>query len=82
MMNMISSSVTPTVALSELQRLGVAIAIYPMINMASAMQAMLTSLKALREDGDDRSVADLYSPHELFELFDLDNWTSIGVRCP
>jgi 2-methylisocitrate lyase-like PEP mutase family enzyme len=82
MMNMISSSVTPTVTLTELQRLGVAIAIYPMINMASAMHAMLISLKALREDGDDRSMADLYSPQELFELFDLDDWTSIGVRCP
>jgi hypothetical protein len=44
------------------------------------MDAMVRSLRALREDGDDRSVAHLQTPKQLFELFDLAGWNDIADR--
>ena len=80
MINLISHSVTPTLTLDQLQQLGFRLAIYPIMTMVSAMSGMLQALRALREDGDDRSVAHLESPRELFELFDLDGWKDIVAR--
>ena len=80
MINMISHSVTPTLSLSQLEHYGFRLAIYPILTMTSAMNAMLNALRALHEDGDDRSVAQLQSPRELFELFDLDGWQTIAGR--
>lgn len=78
--NMISHSVTPVLSHDELQGLGFAIAIYPMVTMASAMDGMRQALRALREDGDDRAVAHLESPGQLFELFDLDRWNDLADK--
>jgi 2-methylisocitrate lyase-like PEP mutase family enzyme len=77
MINMISHSVTPTMSAEQLVQYGFRLAIYPMVTMASAMDGMLRALAALRQDGDDRSVAHLTSPRELFEYFDLDGWAKI-----
>ena len=80
MMNMISSSVTPTLSVDELNRLGIRIAIYPMVTQASAMDGMMRALESLKKDGDDRSVAHLHTPRQLFELFDLDGWKDLQAR--
>jgi len=80
MINMISHSVTPTLSADQLVHYGFKLAIYPMVTMASAMDGMLRALAALREDGDDRSVAHLTSPRELFEYFELERWNGIAAR--
>ena len=78
MINMISNSITPTMSADTLVQFGFRLAIYPVVTMASAMDGMLRALRALREDGDDRSVAHLTSPRELFDYFDLDGWRRIA----
>jgi 2-methylisocitrate lyase-like PEP mutase family enzyme len=80
MINMISHSVTPTLSAEQLAHYGFKLAIYPIVTMASAMDGMLRALRALRDDGDDRSVAHLTSPRELFEYFGLDEWQAIAAR--
>lgn len=79
MINMISHSITPTMNAEQLVGYGFKLAIYPMVTMASAMDGMLRALAALRQDGDDRSVAHLTSPRALFEYFDLEGWTQIAA---
>ena len=78
MINMISNSITPTMSADTLVQFGFRLAIYPVVTMASAMDGMLRALRALREDGDDRSVSHLTSPRELFDYFDLDGWRRIA----
>ncbi len=80
MINMISHSITPLLTVDQLVTFGFKLAIYPMVTMASAMDGMMRALAALREDGDDRAVAHLTSPRELFEYFDLDGWKNIAAR--
>jgi len=80
MINMISASVTPLLTFAQLETYGFTLAIYPMVTMASAMDGMMRALRALREDQDDRSVAHLQTPRELFELFDLAGWRGIADR--
>lgn len=78
--NMISHSVTPILSRDQLQDLGFAIAIYPMVTMASAMDGMRRALRSLHEDGDDRAVAHLESPAQLFQLFDMDDWNDLAEK--
>ncbi len=80
MINMISASVTPMLTFAELERLGFELAIYPLVALTSAMYGMMRALKALRDDQDDRSVAHLQTPQQLFELFDLAGWRAIADR--
>ena len=80
MINMISASVTPMLTFAQLEQYGFTLAIYPMVTMASAMNGMMNALRALREDQDDRSVAHLQTPQQLFELFDLAGWRGIAER--
>jgi len=80
MINMISASVTPTMTFAELERYGFKLAIYPLVAMTSAMDAMMRALQALRDDQDDRCVAHLQTPQQLFELFDLTGWKDIANR--
>lgn len=80
MINMISHSVTPTLTAEQLVQYGFRLAIYPMVTMASAMDGMLRALASLRENGDDRSVAHLTSPRELFEYFNLTEWQTLAAR--
>jgi 2-methylisocitrate lyase-like PEP mutase family enzyme len=80
MINMISASVTPMLTFDQLERYGFALAIYPMVTMASALNGMMCALRALREDKDDRFVAHLQTPRQLFELFDLAGWRDIAER--
>jgi 2-methylisocitrate lyase-like PEP mutase family enzyme len=80
MINMISSSVTPTLSFDQLAQLGIALAIYPMVTQASAMDGMMRALAALKSDGDDRAVAHLHTPLQLFELFDLADWKELLER--
>ena len=78
MINMISASVTPSMTFGQLERYGFKLAIYPLVAMVSAMEGMMRALQSLRETQDDRSVAHLQTPQELFELFDLDGWRDIA----
>jgi 2-methylisocitrate lyase-like PEP mutase family enzyme len=78
MINMISASVTPTVSFAQLERYGFKLAIYPIVTAVSAMDAMVRALQALRADQDDRSVARLQTPQQLFEHFHLDEWRDIA----
>jgi 2-methylisocitrate lyase-like PEP mutase family enzyme len=80
MINMISASVTPTLTFAQLEHYGFKLAIYPVVTMVSAMDAMMRALQALRDDHDDRCVAHLQTPQQLFELFDLDGWRDIADR--
>jgi 2-methylisocitrate lyase-like PEP mutase family enzyme len=80
MINMISASVTPTLTFDQLERYGFALAIYPMVTMVSAMDGMMCALRALAEDRNDRFVAHLQTPRQLFELFDLAGWREIAER--
>jgi 2-methylisocitrate lyase-like PEP mutase family enzyme len=80
MINMISASVTPMLTFDQLDDMGFALAIYPLVTMTSAMDGMMRALQALREDQSDRSVAHLQTPRQLFELFDLAVWRDIAGR--
>jgi hypothetical protein len=40
---------------------------------------MMRALRALRDDQDDRCVAHLQTPQQLFELFDLPGWKDIAT---
>ncbi len=78
MINMISASVTPSMTFAQLEQYGFKLAIYPILTAVSAMDAMMRSLRALHDDQDDRSVAHLQTPQQLFELFDLAAWKDIA----
>lgn len=80
MVNLMSASLTPLIPQTELEEMGFALAIYPLLTMVSSMNGMRKALSALRKDGDDRAVANLESPIELFELFDLTRWTKLSER--
>jgi 2-methylisocitrate lyase-like PEP mutase family enzyme len=80
MINMISASVTPKLDFGQLEQLGFKLAIYPMVTMASAMDAMLRALRALRDDQHDGSTEELHTPRQLFELFGLAEWQHIADR--
>ena len=80
MINMISASITPLLTFAQLAQYGFKLAIYPMVTQSSAMDAMLRALRSLRDDHDDRSTAELQTPRQLFELFELDAWQSIADR--
>lgn len=76
LINMISNSVTPMLTRSELEDLGYRIAIYPIVLLSPAVDAMDNALAALHTDGDDRSVAHLRGPRELFDIVGLDAWNT------
>jgi 2-methylisocitrate lyase-like PEP mutase family enzyme len=80
MINMISASVTPTMTFAQLEQCGFKVAIYPILTAVSAMDAMMRALRALHDDQDDRSIAHLHTPKQLFELFDLAGWRDIADR--
>lgn len=50
MANIVEGGETPDLPLAELQEIGFSIAAYPLSLMAAAMQAMVTTLKGLRQD--------------------------------
>ena len=50
MANIVEGGETPDLPVSELQEIGFSIAAYPLSLMAAAMQAMVTSLRAMRND--------------------------------
>lgn len=80
--NMISSSPTPTLSRDRLQELGFAVAIYPIVALAAAANAIHRALVNLQEDGDARGVAGLWSPQELHEEMGVHAWMRIADAVP
>ena len=50
MANIVEGGETPDLSNAELHQIGYAIAAYPLSLMAAAMQAMVTSLRAMKQD--------------------------------
>ena len=50
MANIVEGGATPDLPNAELHEIGYAIAAYPLSLMAAAMQAMVTSLRSMRDD--------------------------------
>lgn len=77
--NMIGSSPAPIVTAAELTRLGFSLAIYPLVAVSTAAEAIRIALERLRDEGDDRAIKGLLSPHELHRFFGLDEWAPYGA---
>ena len=52
MANIVEGGETPDLSHAELRDIGYAIAAYPLTLMAAAMRAMVTTLSAMKQDGD------------------------------
>lgn len=77
--NMIGSSPAPIVTAAELTRLGFSLAIYPLVAVSTAAEAIRIALERLRDEGDDQAIEGLLSPHELHRFFGLDEWATYGA---
>jgi 2-methylisocitrate lyase-like PEP mutase family enzyme len=76
--NMIGSSPAPIRTADELTELGFSLAIYPLVALSSAAEAIRIALERLRDEGDDRVIEGLLSPYDLHRFFGLDEWAALG----
>lgn len=76
--NMIGSSPAPIRTADELTELGFSLAIYPLVALSSAAEAIRIALERLRDEGDDRVIEGLLSPYDLHRFFGLDEWSALG----
>jgi carboxyvinyl-carboxyphosphonate phosphorylmutase len=78
--NQVPGGRTPSVKVSELERLGYKIVIYPAVCMMAAVQAIERSLALLKEKETDWHEGPVLSPMDIFRRVGFDWWSAIEQR--
>ena len=78
--NMVQGGRTPSVKISELQRLGFKIVIFPAVCMAAAVQAMERALVHLREKETDWHDGPVLGPMDIFKRVGFDWWHAVEQK--
>ncbi len=78
MANILEGGETPELSHEELRDIGYAIAAYPLTLMASAMKAMMTTLKQLKADAD--RTPDLMDFRELRQRIGFDDYYEVSAK--
>lgn len=78
--NMVQGGKTPTLPVTELDRLGFKVVIFPAVCMAAAVMAMETALVRLRDTGTDWSHGPVLGPMDLFRRVGFDWWHGLEER--
>jgi carboxyvinyl-carboxyphosphonate phosphorylmutase len=78
--NMVAGGKTPTVKVSDLERLGYKLVIFPGVCMAAAVTAMERGLQRLKETGTDTPDGPVLAPMDLFKRVGFDWWHAIEER--
>ena len=80
LINMVPGGKTPPMKLTDLERLGFKIAIFPSVCMAAAVPAMEHALARLKETGVDWDEGNRPGPIELFRKVGFDWWHAIEEK--
>lgn len=78
--NMVQGGKTPPVTVTELDRLGFKLVIFPAVCMAAAVAAIEHALARLRETGTDWGEGPVLSPMDIFRRVGFDWWHGIEER--
>ena len=78
--NMVIGGKTPAVKVSELERLGFKIVIFPAVCMAAAVPAIERSLAFLKENGTDWQEGPVLSPMDIFRRVGFDWWHAVEEK--
>jgi carboxyvinyl-carboxyphosphonate phosphorylmutase len=78
--NMVQGGRTPAVKVSELERLGFKIVIFPAVCMVAAIQAIQRALALLRERETDWHDGPTLSPMDVFRTVGFDWWHAVEER--
>jgi carboxyvinyl-carboxyphosphonate phosphorylmutase len=78
--NMVAGGKTPPVKVSELERLGYKLVIFPGIAMAAAIPAIETALERLKQTGTDWHDGPVLGPMDIFGKVGIDWWQGIEQR--
>jgi 2-methylisocitrate lyase-like PEP mutase family enzyme len=78
--NMVPGGRTPPVKVSELERLGFKIVIFPAACMAAAIPAMEAALRRLTERETDWDGGPALSPMDIFKKVGFDWWHAVEER--
>jgi carboxyvinyl-carboxyphosphonate phosphorylmutase len=78
--NMVGGGKTPAVKISELERLGFKIVIFPAVCMAAAVPAMERALNLLKERETDWHAGPVLGPLDIFNKVGFDWWNAVEQR--
>ena len=78
--NMVAAGKTPAVKVSELERLGFKVVIFPAVCMNAAILAMEQALTHLKDTGTDWHDGPLLSPLDIFKKVGFDWWHAIEEK--
>ena len=78
--NMVAGGKTPPVKVSELERLGYKLVIFPGIAMAAAIPAIEAALERLKQTGTDWHDGPVLGPMDIFGKVGIDWWQGIEQR--
>ncbi len=78
--NMVGGGKTPAVKISELERLGFKIVIFPAVCMAAAVPAMERALTLLKERETDWHDGPVLGPLDIFNKVGFDWWNTVEQR--
>jgi carboxyvinyl-carboxyphosphonate phosphorylmutase len=78
--NMVGGGKTPAVKISELERLGFKIVIFPAVCMAAAVPAMERALNLLKERETDWHDGPVLGPLDIFNKVGFDWWNTVEQR--
>ncbi len=78
--NMVIGGKTPAIKVSELERIGFKMVIFPAVCMAAAVPAMEKSLAYLKEHGTDWQPGPVLSPMDIFRRVGFDWWHGIEEK--
>ena len=78
--NMVAGGKTPPVKVSELERLGYKLVIFPGVAMAAAIPAIETALERLKQTGTDWHDGPVLGPMDIFRKVGIDWWQDIEQR--
>ena len=78
--NMVIGGKTPAVPVSELERMGFKMVIFPAVCMAAAVPAMEKSLAYLKEHGTDWQPGPVLAPMDIFRRVGFDWWHGIEEK--
>lgn len=78
--NMVAGGKTPALKVSEFERLGFRMAIFPAVCMAAAVPAIERALAYLRENGTDWPPGPVLAPMDIFRRVGFDWWHEIEEK--
>ncbi|TAM75648.1 isocitrate lyase/PEP mutase family protein [bacterium] len=79
LLNLAAHGTTPNLRITEVQRLGFKLAIFPSACMIPAALAIRRALEALKHDGTDAEVTEGHSPRDFFSIVGLEEQLEIDA---